>query len=101
MRDMVLISNLKAAFEQDSQDSQDLQDYRIRSIPTIVLNAIGLQVAICNCPPRNLAESRSHTKSQPDARRLAVNQNANPGNLDNLGNPARIPNHNQMQGDWP
>lgn len=58
MRDMVLISNLKAAFEQDSQDSQDFQDYRIRSIPTIVLNAIGLQVAICKCkvnwPPKHL-----------------------------------------------
>ena len=41
MRDMALISNLKAAFEQDFQDFQDFQDYRIRSItvslyPTIV-----------------------------------------------------------------
>lgn len=55
---MVLISNLKAAFEQNSQDSQDFQDYRIRSIPTIVLNAIGLQEAICKCkvnwPPKHL-----------------------------------------------
>ena len=29
---MALISNLKAAFEQDFQDFQDFQDYRIRSI---------------------------------------------------------------------
>ena len=29
MRDTALISNLKAAFEQDSQDLQDFQDYRI------------------------------------------------------------------------
>ena len=41
MKDMALISNLKAAFEQDLQDLQDLQDYRIRSItvslyPTII-----------------------------------------------------------------
>ena len=32
MKDMALISNLKAAFEQDSQDSQDFQDYRIRFV---------------------------------------------------------------------
>ena len=72
MRDMVLISNLKAAFEQDSQDSQDFQDYRIRSIPTIVLNAIGSQGA-CKCK---------------------VNWP-----LETWHNPARIPNHNQTQED--
>ena len=75
MRDMVLISNLKAAFEQDSQDSQDFQDYRIRSIPTIVLNAIGLQWSNLQVQSELASWTSGH-------------------------NPARIPNHNQMQGDW-
>ncbi len=43
--------------------------------PIIVLNAIGLQWAICKCKV-NWA-------------------------LETWHNPARIPNHNQMQGDWP
>lgn len=83
MRDMALISNLKAAFEQDSQDLQDFQDYRIRSMtvalyPTIVHDVIGLQGGICNCK-----------------------LNCHPKFLAYPANPARVPNHNQMQGDRP